>query len=279
MMLLSVGRPVKYHPSHRQNFFRTAKEILDRNSEAHLYLVGVKKEDHAGSPLFVHHNRMHLVGLVEDATLWQKASDVYLEGFPFGSQTALLESILRGIPCVRVFAPLTPLLAADDVALTGLVAPPVDEEEYIENVVDLICNRNKRIRIGEMLRERVLTNHVDRTWNKYLENIYQTLQDIRHKPSEIPKTNSSSRQIDLAISEYHGSRFIGNDLETVFRHVHKDYILGSAYPLRQSGFHSDAFRFVRLANVKQKWDWKSVLFTLKILPHRFIHKTLNYHSR
>ncbi|KJS03121.1 MAG: hypothetical protein VR65_02450 [Desulfobulbaceae bacterium BRH_c16a] len=267
-MLLSVGRSVKYTPSKSHNFFRTVSIILDRNPDAHLYIVGVKEEDHSKSPIFKNHSRLHFTGPVEDVSVWQKASDVYLEGFPFGSQTALLESILPGVPCVRVFAPLSPLLAAEDVSLTGIVDTPRDEEEYILRASEFIIDLNKRIFIGNVLKERVLYHHVNQSWNRQLENIYQKLERLEHTSSRIPHTESFARTVDLAISEYHSTRFLGNKMDEALERVATETIMGTAYSLRQSGFHSDAFHIVRISRHRKHWDNDTIIFAAKILLHR-----------
>ena len=222
VMLLSIGRSLKYSPSPRQNFFLTSSRILERHAEAHLYLVGVREEDHVRSPGYVYHSRMHFVGPVPDATVYQRASDVYLEGFPFGSQTALLESVLPGVPCVRVFAPATPLLATDDIALTGIVDNPRDEDEYVERASDFIRSRDNRCQTGEILRERILYYHVNEYWNQNLELIYQALEKLTHIPSPIARVTACVRPLDLAISEYHRTRFIGTNLaELVEEDIHQ----------------------------------------------------------
>lgn len=270
VMLLSVGRSLKYSPSPRQNFFLTASRILERHPETHLYLVGVREEDHARSPGYVYHSRMHFVGPVSDASVYQRASDVYLEGFPFGSQTALLESVLPGVPCVRVFAPATPLLAADDIVLTGVVDNPGDEEEYVERAGDFIRNRDKRCQTGEILRERVLYYHVSESWNRNLELIYQGLEQLTHIPSPIARVTASVRPIDLAISEYHRTRFIGTNLAQLVEEDIHQHLMGAAYWLRRRGFYADTFRFMRIANKQRHWDLYSVWFVAKLLPHWFL---------
>lgn len=272
IMLLTVGRSVKYAPSKRHNFFRTAKEILGRHPEAHLYLVGVKENDHAASPRFVRHDHMHFVGPVEDASVWQKAADVYLEGFPFGSQTSLLESILPGVPCVRVFGPSSPLLAAEDMSVEEAIDTPRDEEDYVQRASDFIVDHSKRIRVGNVLRERVLYDHVDDTWNQYLANIYSVLENLSHLPLRIPHVCDSTRSVDLAISEYHLSRFLDTNVDKVLEHIVHEFIMSTAYSLRQKGFHSDALRVVRMASNEQWLDKKVMLATVKILLYRYLFR-------
>ena len=44
-MLVSVGRAIKYIPSAKHNFYKTAKRILDSNAEAHLFLIGASESE------------------------------------------------------------------------------------------------------------------------------------------------------------------------------------------------------------------------------------------
>lgn len=272
-MLLTVGRSLKYAPSSRQNFFSTASKILNRNREAHLYLVGLKAQDHTAASVLSNNDRVHFIGPVEDATFWQRAADVYLEGFPFGSQTAMLESVLPGVPCVRVYAPLSPLLAADDIALTGVADSPADEEAYIENVCDFIDNPEKAFQSGEILRKRVLRYHVEDTWKDFLAEMHAASSKMAHMAVKVPLTSAAVRQVDLAVSEYHGTRYAGaGDLRSTLTNEIHEEILGTAYNLRQTGFYKDAFQIVKLANREKNWDRASLLFAAKLIPHRFLYK-------
>lgn len=272
-MLLTVGRALKYAPSTRQNFFETAGKILNLNPKAHLYLVGVRADDHVASSVLSRHDRVHFVGPVEDATFWQRAADVYLEGYPFGSQTALLESVLPGVPCVRVYAPLSPLLAADDIALTGVVESPADEETYIATVSEFINDEEKASRQGDILRKRVLRYHIEDMWKDFLTKMYTAAGKMKHMAVPVPQTSASVRQVDLAISEFHGTRYVGAaDIKsTLTNEMHKE-ILATAYNLRQTGCYKDAFQLLKLANREKNWDRESILFAAKLIPHRFLYK-------
>jgi glycosyltransferase involved in cell wall biosynthesis len=268
VMLLSVGRSIKYAPSGRQSFFRTACAILDRHPQAHLHLVGVGAEDHAASPGFINHERMHFAGRIEEPTIYQRAADVYLEGFPFGSQTALLEAALAGLPCVLAPGLATPLLATQDLALTGIVDNPRDEEHYIARTSDLVRDRDHRRQLGDLLRQRVLGHHVDRSWNGYLDQIYSTLCSLSHTVTEIPVTTGASRPVDLAISEYHATRFTDPAPSLMVAGEARAFMLSAAYGLRQRGFYADAFRVLSVVNRRGGWDRASIGSVLKLVPHK-----------
>lgn len=246
-VLLSVGRSLKYAPSRRHNFFATACRLLDRAPGAHLYLVGVRAEDHRRAAGFVEHPRMHLVGPVPDPAAYQCAADLYLEGFPFGSQTALLESVLPGVPCVLAHSQLTPLLATQDVALDGLVQSPSSEDAYIDAALALLDDYDRRRATGAALRERVLTHHVGPGWNEALESVYAALQGHAHAAQPIVARPAQQRLVDLAISEFHATRLHGTDLVVAAQAAAEQAVFSTAFQLRQRGRHADALAVLRIA--------------------------------
>jgi predicted O-linked N-acetylglucosamine transferase (SPINDLY family) len=114
VVLLSVARAEKFRPCAQYDFTATVGKILRRNPQAHAYLIG---ESHSGIRRYLRcelHDRIHFVGGIEDSTVYRAAADIYLETFPFGSQTALLEAALSGLAIVPACAPLFPLLVAND---------------------------------------------------------------------------------------------------------------------------------------------------------------------
>ncbi len=274
-MLLTVGRAVKYSPSGRQNFFQTVDDILAANAQAELYIVGVGEDDHVGNINYRCRDRMHFVGPVADATLYQVAADIYLEGFPFGSQTALLEAVLPGRPCVRAVAPRSPLLAASDIALDGVAMVPCDEQAYIDQTSQFVTEEVTREEVGSELRKRVLLHHVEENWGAELYRTYDAISKIKHQPCSIPVTVGSARTVDLAISEYHKTRFRDPITESLMQTLIQRSILDAAFSLRQRNHYRDSLSFARLANAKTGWSAYSLAFVIKLLPHYIVNKISN----
>lgn len=202
-MLLSVGRPEKYRPCGSYDFVSTAGKILDRHPRAHLYVVGESLSGIAPYLRGVPHNRLHLVGVKEDPSQYRFAADVYLESFPFGSQTALLEAVLAGIPPVPQYDPLFPLLAANDDAIKDLIPYPADENAYIERVGFLIQNADRRMELAQMLRTRLLVDHVGEGWLEQLRAIYEVTDHLKHCPRTIPLSSCSLERADIGLSLWH----------------------------------------------------------------------------
>jgi len=130
IVLISIGRGEKFRPCPSHDFVATAWRILEAEPRAHIYVVG---ECEAGIAPYLRspiHSRLHFAGTREDTSAYRSAADIYVESFPFGSQTAVLEAALSGLPVVPAYAPLSPLLVANDDALSHLLPNPSNEQEY-----------------------------------------------------------------------------------------------------------------------------------------------------
>ena len=200
VVLLSIGKAYKYIPTETHNFYRAVVKVLNAYPEAHLYLVGVEWCESTDYLRETKHHRLHLLGEIEHPYLYRVAADLYLEGFPIGSLTALLEVALSGVYPVLSFAPMSSTLVSNDLALVGLTNLAMSEDEYVEGVKFLIQNQEYREKIGNQIKERVTEYHVGRKWNEYLQAVYQYLEDKSHEPSRIPNSAYSESSDDLSLS-------------------------------------------------------------------------------
>jgi hypothetical protein len=102
------------------------------------------------------------------------AADVYLEGMPAGSLTALLEACLAGVACVRSPAQVRPPHASDGTALLK-VTQPADVPAYVAEASELIRDEAKRQVRGNELREAVRATHCQAGWSQRLAEIVANL--------------------------------------------------------------------------------------------------------
>jgi hypothetical protein len=203
VMLLSIGRAEKYRPCGPYDFVATAGKILQGHPRAHIYVVGDSLSGIAPYLRCAAHERLHFVGSMEDPSLYRAAADVYLESFPFGSQTALLEAALNGLPVVPAYAPLFPLLVANDDALHGILSNPRCEQEYVERVELLIQQREQRVELGKMLQKRLLADHVGEAWLARLAAVYHETHCLAHRPRPVPLSPCSITDSDIGLSLWH----------------------------------------------------------------------------
>jgi glycosyltransferase involved in cell wall biosynthesis len=202
-VLLSIGRAEKYRPCGPYDFVSTAGKILNCQPGAHLYVVGESLTGIAPYLRCAVHERLHFVGSLEDPVLYRQAADVYMESFPFGSQTALLEAALEGLPVVPAYAPLFPLLVSNDDALSDVLPNPHSEQEYVERVDRLIQEPERRAELGETLQKRLLVDHVGEGWLDRLASLYLETDRLTHRPRPIPVSTCSMTYADISLSLWH----------------------------------------------------------------------------
>jgi glycosyltransferase involved in cell wall biosynthesis len=202
LVLLTVGRAEKFLPTARHDFLRTAARLLERIPAAHLYLVGIDAEQLARLPGPGLHPRLHACGSLEDPWMFQQAADVFLEPFPFGSATAVLEAALAGTAVVLMYDPLLDLVVTNH-GLTHLIPNPVGEDAYVERVAALASSPESRERLADALVEHVLARHTGAGWRAQAERVCEEVRACRHQPRAIPETRCESTHADLALAYWH----------------------------------------------------------------------------
>ena len=114
----------------------------------------------------------------QDAALFCRAADLYLEGFPAGSLTALLEAGEAGLACVRAPRACIPPYASDGVGLDE-VEQPKDVEDYIRTAVGLAQDANARVELGKKLQRAIRSHHCGEGWLARLREVKRLIPD-RH---------------------------------------------------------------------------------------------------
>jgi hypothetical protein len=232
------------------------------------------------------HDRLHCLGPLDDPSVYQAAADVYIEGFPFGSQTALLETVMAGVPAVAACDPPCRLLATDDDPLEGLLVTPQSEDDYVARTRKLIRDSGERIRAGQCFRDRMLSAHTGEGWLTSLHALYSEIENVGHSPERIGVAPCLYTDTDMALSAWNeaiavttSKRINWSDAENLFR-----FSFETAYRLRQRGYYRNSFRLlwkaIRLGGKK----WKLTIAMAKLLLHwlvnhfRGLRKTLRRHS-
>jgi hypothetical protein len=200
IMLLSIGRSLKFQPCGTYDFVATANQLLNHRPNTHLYVVGQTAAGIAPSLRCAPHERLHFVGSLEDPSLYRTAADIFLEPFPFGSQTALLEAALHGLAVIPAYGPLSPLLVANDDALEGVLENPCNEHEYLDRANVLITHQDQRTALGQVLRERLLIDHIGEGWLNCLAALYRQTDRLVHGPRAIPVSRCGTTDADIGLS-------------------------------------------------------------------------------
>ena len=169
-LMLTVGSEYKYRPVGSYDFLDAAKRIVG-NTDAYLVAVGPRPTTPAWAEAReATGGRIIAVGVRQDLGPYHRATDLYLEGFPFGSLTALLEAALLGIPCVRAPGFIPPPFASDGAALAD-IPQPRDLDDFVQQATELVGDPARRKRLGESLARNVQAIHCRDGWLRHLAGL------------------------------------------------------------------------------------------------------------
>jgi len=170
-VFLTVGSHFKYLTIGEVNFIDTACRLLKKVPDAYLIAVG-PTTDHPDwyTARGITGGRMMAVGQKHELAGYFAAADVYIEGFPFGSLTALLEAGLAGLSCVRAPISCPPPFTSDGEALDHL-PQPTDLDDYISQATALVTSPTYRRSQSQTLKEAIEGIHLGADWQSFLDDI------------------------------------------------------------------------------------------------------------
>ena len=179
VVLLTIGNEYKYRPLPGLDFLDAVAAILRACPQAYVVAVGPREDARWMALRESTGQRLLAAGPQLDLARFQEAADIYLEGFPVGSPTALLEVGLLGIPCVRAPRNVPPPFAADGIALSG-VRSPADVAGYASTAIALVRNEGERRAQGSALAMAIQAHHTRSRWPDHARNAESALPE-RHR--------------------------------------------------------------------------------------------------
>lgn len=279
VILLTIGRPKKYIPTTTHNFFSTSDKVLRAHCAAHLYLVGVEGQQaqpHLHSDTA---SRFHCVGEVQAPDSYRSAADIYLEGFPFGSQTAMLEAGLAGLAPVPAFAPVCQLLVTHDESYDGFLRVSQTEDEYLQAIDDLIRSPNRRKELGAECARRVRACHTGAGWLRRLTEVYEVVDQLAHSPAPAAPAPEAETADDYGLSLFHAFHCEGGSLGGDLRYKLRRAAFVAAFEARQAGDYSGARTVLRLARRTWGDDGSLARARAKLTPHRLFRQFVRPRKR
>jgi hypothetical protein len=199
IVILTMGSWFKYLPMDGLDFLEIWEEILKAVPEAVVLAVGFDGDQRWKNASAQIGNRIRTLGTMPRAQLSriQEAADLYIEAFPFGTTTSLLEAGLKGIPVVLAPAQTPPPYATDGIALDNTLQRPATIAEYRARMKELCFSADKRAALGGKVRDSILRHHCGAGWREHLETAIRSLPREHTVLSEIAPVRTPA-----AIHEY-----------------------------------------------------------------------------
>lgn len=176
IVLLSIARAEKYRTIDGVNFAQAHVELLKKYSQCILIVVGAGDSNEDWSTAIeATAGRIRVLGQTKDTAVYYQAADIYVDSFPFVSNTSLLEAGSFGIPLVSRYpypSDACQILGADMPGLTGNLIRATDLEQYTAVLSDLVEDEAGRHSRGAATRSAIEQNHWGEDWQHRLEDVY-----------------------------------------------------------------------------------------------------------
>lgn len=170
LMVLTIGWPYKFFPQWEYSFPAVVQALCEANSGVFAVAIGLSDSEPFPGLSQSTAGRFLPVGVVEDREvleLYYCAADIYLDAYPCGSLTAVLDGARHGLPVQRLCNPYQCILWCDDLALDSVSRGASTQEEFIATVLEwLEWPEKKRLELGSRFRNAVLQDHCGASWKK-----------------------------------------------------------------------------------------------------------------
>lgn len=166
-IIMSVGTSFKYHPFGKFNFIETSLKILKQNKDAIFIVIGPDKNEKKWLEAYnKSQGRLNAIGIIpkEKLNLYLNSADLYIESFPMGSATALLEVGILGVPVISLDTGLNHF----DVVVKNVQVKSV--EDLIERANDVLKENNH---LENDFAKDIVEAHCMPGWGKYLKELIE----------------------------------------------------------------------------------------------------------
>lgn len=195
-VILTSGRNMKYAKTATLDFVEVAERVLRRARDAVLLALGATADDRWRDAARRTGGRLVPLGIRNDVEAFHEIADLYVEGFPFGSTTALLEAGLAGVPVVLAPAECLPPFGSDGVAIDDVLERPASVQGYEDAILSLRGSAAARAALARRFREAVARHHTGAGWTAYLERAVASLaaeHTVQERVAPVPTDGRSHR--------------------------------------------------------------------------------------
>jgi glycosyltransferase involved in cell wall biosynthesis len=191
ILLLSVARAVKYKTIDGISFADAHLPLLEKYEKVFLIVVGPNNPADWATAIQKTEGRIRVISETPNTAIFYQAADIYVDSFPFVSNTSLLEAGSYAVPLVtrNPYSDASEILGADMPGLTGNMIQVRDIQEYIATLSHLIEDEKLRQSLGEATSKKIAETHWGNHWQQKLENLYMSAMSI-------PKVNRTMTAVD-----------------------------------------------------------------------------------
>ena len=175
IVLLSIARSLKYKTVDDISFADAHISLLQKHERAVLLVVGPGDSEDWSAAIEQTQGRIIVFGQTEDTAVFYQAADIYVDSFPWVSNTSLLEAGSYGLPLVSRYpysSNVCEIFGADMPGLTNNLIRVQNLKDYTAILSRLVEDEDFRLSLGEETRNKIVETHIGSNWQRFLEDIY-----------------------------------------------------------------------------------------------------------
>lgn len=191
-VLLTIAVPHKFMRVGPVGFCDLVEPVLQARDDAVLIAVGPREEGEWAELARRTGGRVRAVGLQRDLTVFHHAADVYLDSYPFGSNTAMLEAAGHGVP-VASFSPdpdAHGLLMSNFLGMEDSVVLERTPADYAARVTELLADPALRAELGDGCRDGMERAHSGAAWDEALVEVYARAAELGPAALQPPRRDA-----------------------------------------------------------------------------------------
>jgi glycosyltransferase involved in cell wall biosynthesis len=207
-VLLAMAAPYKLARIDDLGLLDLVEPVLAAAPRARLLAVGPDDAGEWAAARAHTGGRVRALGTLPDPSAALAAADVFLDGYPCSSLTAVLEAAALGIPPVS-YQPPRPQAATYDVdepALGGAHLRATTVQEYAALLAALIAEPDARARAGEAARSASAAMRDRAAWTARMEDLYARaalLATVPPGPGRTPAATADHEHEDAFLQRLH----------------------------------------------------------------------------
>ena len=227
LLLLSIGSEYKYAETSGISFIDTHLPIVERATNSVFIVIGPSPESEKWRQASESTNgRFYALGKCEDLSLYYQAADIFVESFPCGSLTAMLEAISYEVPVISYdpFSGAAALLQCDDPGILHEMHRYDVREEYVMRLNHLVDNAKERKEMGGKMHKYFIAFHSPEPWVRSVDEVYNLahLQSKTYGSGRIgggEDAFSSLEMWDRLIFRLHAGAGLSGDVRGIYKRL------------------------------------------------------------
>jgi hypothetical protein len=202
VVLLTIATAYKYVTSRPPGLAEVLEPLLRAHPDLVLIAIGPDNTGLWRAVAERTHGRVRALGGRTDTAEFYQAADIYLDSFPFASNTSMLEAGSYEVPVVS-YSPYRAherVLGPGQPGLNEALIEAADLHQYVAVIEALVNDPDRRERIGQRGRARILAEHSGDGWRRRVHAAYSQALTAGRSDFVGPEQPEPIEPVDLAVS-------------------------------------------------------------------------------